>query len=147
MDSYRAIQNLLSTYAERIDAGDFAGVGQLFARGEILAPAGDQGVRGAANVQNMYEVFTKVYPDGTPRTQHMMSNVWIEVDETAGTAQARSRFTVLQQLDDFPLQVIIAGGYEDRFARDEQGWYFVQRLMQPKLYGDLSRHLLQSVPQ
>jgi len=147
VDSYRAIQNLLSTYAERIDAGDFAGVGQLFARGEILAPAGDQGVRGAANVQNMYEVFTKVYPDGTPRTQHMMSNVWIEVDETAGTAQARSRFTVLQQLDDFPLQVIIAGGYEDRFARDEQGWYFVQRLMQPKLYGDLSRHLLQSVPQ
>ncbi|HSB96814.1 MAG TPA: nuclear transport factor 2 family protein [Spongiibacteraceae bacterium] len=147
MDSYRAIQNLLSTYAERIDAGDFAGVGQLFARGEILAPAGDQGVQGAANVQSMYEVFTKVYPDGTPRTQHMMSNVWIEVDEAAGTAQARSRFTVLQQLEDFPLQVIIAGGYQDRFARDEQGWYFVQRLMQPKLYGDLSRHLLQSVPQ
>jgi 3-phenylpropionate/cinnamic acid dioxygenase small subunit len=146
MDSYRAIQNLLSTYAERIDAGDFAGVGELFARGEILAPAGDQGVRGAANVQTMYEVFTMVYEDGTPRTQHMMSNVWIEVDETAGTAQARSRFTVLQQLEDFPLQVIIAGGYQDRFERDAQGWYFVSRLMQPKLYGDLSRHLLQEVP-
>jgi ketosteroid isomerase-like protein len=146
MDSYRAIQNLLSTYAERIDAGDFAGVGELFARGEILAPAGDQGVRGAANVQTMYEVFTMVYEDGTPRTQHMMSNVWIEVDEAAGTAQARSRFTVLQQLEDFPLQVIIAGGYQDRFERDAQGWYFVSRLMQPKLYGDLSRHLLQEVP-
>lgn len=146
MDSYRAIQNLLSTYAERIDAGDFAGVGELFARGGILAPAGEQGSYGAKDVQTMYEVFTAVYEDGTPGTQHMMSNVWIEVDEAAGTAQARSRFTVLQQLSDFPLQVIIAGGYEDRFARDAQGWYFVERRMKPKLYGDLSRHLLQSVP-
>lgn len=146
MDSYRAIQNLLSTYAERIDAGDFAGVGQLFARGEILAPAGDQGVKGAANVQAMYELFTKVYADGTPCTQHQMSNVWIEVDEAAGKAQARSRFTVLQQLEDFPLQVIIAGGYEDSFERDAQGWHFVRRLMKPRLYGDLSRHLLQEVP-
>ena len=132
MDSYRAIQNLLSRYAELIDAGDFAGVGQLFARG-------------AAAVQQMYDLFTKIYPDGTPCTMHQMSNVWIEVDEAAGTAQARSRFTVLQQLDDFPLQVIIAGGYEDRFARDGSGWHFVERRMKPRLYGDLSRHLLQSI--
>ena len=33
----------------------------------------------------------------------------VEVDETVGTATARSYFTVLQQLDDFPLQVIVAG--------------------------------------
>lgn len=147
MDSYRAIQNLLSRYAELIDAGDFAGVGQLFARGTIRAPASDHGVSGAADVEQMYAAFTKVYPDGTPCTMHQMSNVWIEVDEAAGTAEARSRFTVLQQLEDFPLQVIIAGGYRDRFARDAKGWYFVERLMLTRLYGDLSRHLLQSVPQ
>ena len=146
MDSYRAIQNLLSRYAELIDAGDFAGVGQLFARGSIKAPASDDGVSGAAEVEQMYAAFTKVYEDGTPCTMHQMSNVWIEVDEAAGTAKARSRFTVLQQLDDFPLQVVIAGGYEDTFARDAEGWYFVKRQMKPRLYGDLSRHLLLEVP-
>lgn len=142
MDSYRAIENLLSRYAELIDDGDFAGIGQLFARGQILAPAGDSGFRGAAEVQRMYEMATVVFEDGTPRTQHTMSNIWIEVDEAAGTASARLRFTVLQALPDFPLQVIIAGRYEDRFARDENGWYFTERRMRPQLLGDLSRHLL-----
>ncbi len=77
MDSYRAIQNLLSTYAERIDAGDFAGVGQLFARGEILgAGRRDQGDSGAANVKGNVIARSSLrrYPDGTPRTQHMMSS-------------------------------------------------------------------------
>jgi len=142
MDSYRAIENLLSRYAELIDAGDFAAVGQLFARATILAPAGDTGFQGAAQVQGMYDAATKVYEDGTPRTQHIMSNIRIEVDEAAGTARAWLRFTVLQALPDFPLQVIIAGRYEDRLARDDNGWYFTERRMLPQLLGDLSRHLL-----
>ncbi|WP_234345983.1 aromatic-ring-hydroxylating dioxygenase subunit beta [Streptomyces sp. NRRL F-5755] len=39
-----------------------------------------------------------VYADGAPRTQHVTSNVAIEVDERAGTADARSYVTVLQAL-------------------------------------------------
>jgi 3-phenylpropionate/cinnamic acid dioxygenase small subunit len=146
MDSYRAIENLLSRYAELIDAGDLAGLGELFARGSVLAPTGEHGFHGRDEVRGMYEAATRLYEDGTPCTQHNMSNIWIEVDEAAGTAQARLCFTVVQELPDFPLQVIIAGRYRDRFARDENGWYFVERRMLPRMFGDLSRHLLIDVP-
>jgi hypothetical protein len=146
MDSYRAIENLLYQYAELIDAGNLAGIGELFARGSIRAPASEQVFAGRDQVRGMYEASTKLYPDGTPCTQHITTNVWIDVDEGAGTAQARLCFTVVQQLPDFPLQTIIAGRYRDKFARDDKGWYFVERLMVPKLYGDLSRHLLIEIP-
>ncbi|AXQ31320.1 nuclear transport factor 2 family protein [Solimonas sp. K1W22B-7] len=145
MDDHRAIERLLYRYAELIDAGDFAGVGQLFERGRIVA--GGNAVAGAAAVQGMYESYTRRYACGTPRTQHLMGNVCIDVDAGGRSAQARLRFTVFQALEDFPLQAIIAGRYQDRFARDEGGWYFAERRMQPELMGDLSRHLLLPVPQ
>jgi hypothetical protein len=42
----------------------------------------------------------------------------VDADETAGTASARSYFTVLQSRPDLPLQPIVAGRYEGAFARD-----------------------------
>jgi 3-phenylpropionate/cinnamic acid dioxygenase small subunit len=146
VDDHRAIENLLYRYADLIDAGDFAGIGHLFARGQIVAPAAAQPFRGASEVQRMYETSTRRYACGTPRTQHVMSNVRIAIDADRRGASAWLRFTVLQGLDDFPLQAIIAGRYEDRFARDEAGWYFSERRMQPELIGDLSRHLLIALP-
>ena len=146
MDDHRAIEHLLYRYAELVDAGDFAAVGQLFARGRIVASDGSA-VEGAVAVQAMYEGIARLYDDGTPRTQHVMSNVCIELDADGRGARGRLRFTVFQALEDFPLQAIIAGRYEDRYARDAQGWYFVERRMQPELLGDLSRHLLRPVPQ
>jgi 3-phenylpropionate/cinnamic acid dioxygenase small subunit len=57
-------------------------------------------------------------------------------------ATARSRFTVLQQTAELPLQVIIAGRYHDRFECIDGAWHFSEREMKTELYGDLSRHLL-----
>jgi hypothetical protein len=137
-----AIENLLYTYAIRIDAGDFAGVGQLFARGRMLAPNGDVIGTGAAEVQAIYERSTQCYDDGTPRTRHSTTNVIVDFPPDGATAEVHSRFSVMQALPDFPLQCIIAGDYEDRFAIDEAGaWYFTERCMKPRLLGDLSRHL------
>ena len=58
---------------------------------------------------------------GTPHTKHLVTNLVIDVDDVAGTASARSYFTVLQSLPDFPLQPIIAGRYRDDFERERQG--------------------------
>lgn len=146
MSEHRAIERLLYRYADLIDAGDFAGVGQLFARGKIIA-AGGVAMQGAAAVQEMYESFTRRYDCGTPRTQHLMGNVCIDIDADGQGAAATLRFTVFQALEDFPLQAIIAGRYQDRFARDAEGWYFTERRMQPELVGDLSRHLLLPIPE
>lgn len=142
MDSSRAIENLLYTYAERIDLGDLEGVAELFRRGCIRAPANDSEVAGYDAILNMYRNATRLYPCGTPRTRHITTNTIIEVDEAAGTATARSYFSVLQATPELPLQMIIAGRYHDRFARTDGQWHFVERIMLPEQIGDLSQHLL-----
>ena len=141
-DSQQRIEQLLYAYAECIDAGDFAGVGALFAEGEIRATRDGPQIRGAEAVQQLYAATVRLYGDGTPRTKHVTSNVMVQVDEAVGTATARSYFTVLQQLEDFPLQVIVAGRYHDTFARVDSGWRFKVRRMYVDLQGDLGRHLL-----
>lgn len=141
-DVQNAIENLLFSYAERIDAGDFAGIGALFARARMLGPTGDVLGTGRDQVKALYERTTTVYEDGSPMTQHLTTNVILSPGRDGQTVAARSRFTVMQALPDFPLQCIITGYYEDQFAHDESdGWYFTERWMKPKLMGDLSRHL------
>ncbi len=142
MDSYRAIENLIYEYAERIDSGDFEGVAELFRDAEIVAPASTQPVRGYEAVLAMYNGATRRYADGTPRSRHLVTNVAIEVDEEASRASARSYFTVLQATEGLPLQPIIAGSYRDEFLRREGRWRFKRREMLPQLLGDLSQHLL-----
>ena len=146
MDARRAIEALIFEYAERIDRGDFAGVGELFSDGAIAGPDGTALARGRAAVQQLYERTTRRYEDGTPRTKHVTTNLRIELDEERGEAAARSYFTVLQGLPDLPLQPIVAGRYEDRFARAARDWRFRERRMFVDLVGDVSRHLLISLP-
>ena len=43
--------------------------------------------------------------------------------------------------DNVNSDIIIAGRYHDRFARDADGWYFVEREEHLDLVGDCSRHL------
>lgn len=144
--SRQAIEALIFGYADRIDAGDFEGLAELFREGCIVA-VGLPPVRGRDAVLALYEGTTRRYPDdGTPHTRHITTNLQLEIDEAAGHARARSSFTVFQALADFPLQAIIVGRYDDRFRRAAGGWYFEQREMRPELYGDLSRHLLVDPP-
>ena len=145
VDSARQIENLMYTYAERIDAGNLEGVADLFANGRIVASPEapvETAVAGRNEVLGMYQGSTRLYPCGTPRTKHVTTNAIIEVDDDAGTAAARSYYTVFQQLDDFPLQPIITGRYHDTFHRIDGEWWFDQRTMLVDQLGDLSRHLL-----
>jgi 3-phenylpropionate/cinnamic acid dioxygenase small subunit len=141
-----AIEKLILAYAERIDRGDFAGVGELFADGLIAGPDGSPLARGRGEVQRLYERTTRRYEDGTPRTKHVTTNLQLDLDEPSGAARARSYYTVLQALPDFPLQPIVAGRYEDRFERAAGGWRFAERRMFVELVGDVSRHLLIALP-
>jgi 3-phenylpropionate/cinnamic acid dioxygenase small subunit len=132
------IANLLFEYAGRIDAGDFEGVAELFRHGRICSAFGE--VVGYEAVLAMYQSSTRLYADGTPRTRHLTTNLAIRID--GDRAHCDSTFTVMQALDDFPLQAIICGRYEDTLVRDGSGWRFEERRMMPELLGDLSRHLL-----
>jgi len=130
-------------YAARVDLGDFAGVAQLFAHAKYKGGGPDDpGVDGADPVQQIFETMVRRYDDGTPRTKHVTTNLVIDADEDAGTATARSYYTVLQQLDGFPLQPIIAGRYHDAFERVDGEWRLTERVIFCDLIGDLSRHLM-----
>jgi len=141
-DHRGAIENLLYTYAESIDAGDYEAIGTLFAHGAIADADGVPFVVGAQAVTAFYAANTRKYEDGTPRSHHVTTNPLIELADDQNSAVCRSRFTVFQQTDELPLQPIIAGAYTDTFERVDGVWRFVERRMRPTLYGDLSKHLL-----
>jgi 3-phenylpropionate/cinnamic acid dioxygenase small subunit len=137
--SHRAIENLIATYAELVDEGDFAGVGVLLADATFTGDSGS--VSGGAAIEKMLRDSVITYEDGTPRTKHVTTNIAIEIDEAAGTAVSRSYFTALQALPDLALQTIVSGRYHDRFERRDGQWRFVQRHVRTDLLGDMSRHL------
>ena len=141
MDDSRLIENLIYTYAERIDAGDLEAVAELFRHGAIAAPAEGSLVEGYEAVLAMYQRATRIYEDtGTPGTRHLTTNVIIEVE--GESAESRSCFTVVQAAPAFPLQAIISGRYRDTFQKVEGTWRFARREMTVDLLGNLSAHLL-----
>ncbi len=98
-DSGREITNLIYRYAELLDAGDMDGVAGLFAHGRICGVENgppETVFSGTAGVRKMYEMATRIYEDGTPKTKHNTSNVQLEIDETEGTASSRSYYCVTQ---------------------------------------------------
>jgi 3-phenylpropionate/cinnamic acid dioxygenase small subunit len=137
--SHRAIENLIARYAELVDDGDFAGLGLLLA--EATFTGGGEPVSGRDAIEKMFRDTLIVYADGTPRTQHVTTNIAIEVDEQAGTAVSRSYVTVLQALPELPLRPIAGGRYHDRFERRAGRWRFIERRVRINLVGDVSRHL------
>jgi 3-phenylpropionate/cinnamic acid dioxygenase small subunit len=137
--SHRAIENLIATYAELVDDGDFAAVGHLFANATLIGQSVP--LTGRDAIESMLRDSVVLYEDGTPRTKHLVTNIIVEVDEEAGTAAARSYVTALQALPDLPLQPIVSGRYHDRFERHDGRWRFVERRVHIDLVGDVSCHL------
>ncbi|MFI6488840.1 nuclear transport factor 2 family protein [Streptomyces sp. NPDC050564] len=135
-----AIAHLIAKYAELVDTGDLAGVGELFADAVFIG-SGEPVPGRAGGVERMLRDSVILYEDGTPRTHHVTINIAVDVDEEAGTAAARSYVTVFQALPDFPLQPVAAGRCSDRFERRDGHWRCTERQVRIHLVGDVSRHL------
>jgi 3-phenylpropionate/cinnamic acid dioxygenase small subunit len=137
----RAIENLLYTYAERIDGGDLDGVADLFAHGRITTSDGSATFEGRDEVLGMYTAAVVIYPDtANPKTKHVTTNAIIDV-EPDGTASARSNYTVLQAIDELSLQPSVTGRCHDTFHRIEATWWFDTRVIFIDQTGNLSRHM------
>ena len=143
MNSPTQIANLLYTYAERMDNGDFDGIAELFAHATIRRMRGDKEVfLSSSELLEHWREVVIVYPDGTPRTKHVVTNPIIDVDEDAGTATSRSYYTVFQQTDEVPLQPVASGRYHDRFERVDGKWRFVYRdYSMLEFVGNINRHV------
>jgi hypothetical protein len=143
-EDWLSVQNLLFTFAELVDLG---GIDEAVARFEHATyrheRAGDDGPepvvhRGSSEVKAAILGVTRMYPDGTPRTKHVVTNVIIELD--GDTATSRCYLTVFQQTDTLPLQAIATARYVDRFERSEEGWRFTYRFVTDGMGGDTSQH-------
>ncbi|MGB9224410.1 nuclear transport factor 2 family protein [Mycobacterium sp.] len=143
-DSAREITNLIYTYAELIDGGDLDGVAGLFEHGRICGVENgppETVFEGTTRVREMYEMATRIYEDGTPKTHHNTTNVQLHIDEPAGTARSMSYYCVTQATPNLPLQVIVTGHYKDTFHRLDGVWRFDSRTMFVDQVGDVSQHL------
>lgn len=143
MDDTRLIENLIYTYAERIDAGDLEGVAELFRDAAIISPAHGTHITGYDNILQLYRGSCRLHePSGTPLTRHLTSNVIVELGPGPEEASARSCYTVFQATDALLLQPIIIGRYRDSFLKSGGAWRFQSREMHIDLLGNCSEHLL-----
>jgi hypothetical protein len=134
-----AIHRLLSTYAHRLDNGDFDGVAEMFEHGEMDV-LGDV-ASGRDGIKRFMETGLQIHADKTPRTWHTLANVLIDIAPSGKEATSASYYTVHQQTDGLRLQPICAGKYLDAFERHEGEWRFTQRVLTLHLIGDLSHHV------
>lgn len=139
-DDRHAVESLLYEYARRVDAGDFDGVGELFAHATFRSETGEgiATLTGCDEVTDTMRSMVRVGDDGTPGTKHLVTNVTVEIH--ADTATASSYFTVLHAAGG-ELRTIVTGRYDDDFERARSGWRFADRLVRTDLVGDVSRHL------
>jgi ketosteroid isomerase-like protein len=87
--SYRAIENLIASYAELVDHGDFAGVDVLLADATFTGAAGSVTGRGA--IEKMLRDNVIVYDDGTPRTKHVTTNIALRASGRAVALRGEAR--------------------------------------------------------
>jgi len=139
------IPNLLYRYADLFDAGDFVGAARLFDHGVLIS--GEHVLKGEDAIVAMWSALVRLYEDGTPRTRHLTTNPIITLAQDGLSAECRSQWTVLQATDTLPLQVVATGRYQDRFGVINGEWKFLERrYLQIDLSGDLSAHLLLTLP-
>jgi hypothetical protein len=131
---------LVYRYPDLIDAGDFDGIGELFAHAVLRS--GDSAIRGRDELVPMLKRLVRTYEDGRTSTKHIVTNLVIEVADDGLTATAKSYITVMQaRPPEFPLQAIASNRHFDRFERVDDVWRFVERVDVQDLVGDMSHHI------
>jgi hypothetical protein len=136
-DDYRAIANIVASFAEHMDTHDFESVATLMSDMTYRSPGIDYQVRGQADLARFYErVVTEMNErwagnpeDGaTVGHKHVFTNLHVEFDEDRSGATCRYYGTVFAFSQRKPLQPRWSGRYVDRFERRDGVWRIVERL-------------------
>jgi 3-phenylpropionate/cinnamic acid dioxygenase small subunit len=138
-DDRQAIKNLVYSYAELLDTGDFDGLVALFSHATVRVSGSGHEVHGEA-VRSLLTDPVHLY-DGIPRTKHVTTNVIVDIHPDGRTATACSYYTALQAHADLALQPILAGRWHDRLEKVGGQWRFAERVIHPDLIGDISHHI------
>jgi len=138
-DDIQAIINLVYSYAELFDAGDFDGAVALFAHATVTVAGSDFEARGP-RVRTLLTDMVQLY-NGVPSTKHIVTNLIVEIEPDGLNATARSYYVALQARPNFPLQPILAGRWHDKLAKVDGRWRLVDRVIYSDLMGDISHHI------
>jgi hypothetical protein len=143
------IAAIVHGYAELLDGGDVEGVVAMFSRATWRSAATGTVLRTPEELRSVYSAL--VPSDGPVRTRHLMHNLVIAIDERAGAdgdtdgpieASARCSYTVLEGGEPGePVRILVVGRYEDRYARDADGWYLTDRLFHLDLDATPREHM------
>ncbi|HLV07195.1 MAG TPA: nuclear transport factor 2 family protein [Croceibacterium sp.] len=125
-----AIQRVIVEYAARIDARDFDGYADLFAReGEWRNGATVR--RGRAQIKDLLVgLFGEPAPDYVNmESYHLVSNPQVDVDGDRATARSR-HLLIMRGADGSPVPEL-TGVYEDEFIREDGEWKILRRVDNP----------------
>jgi len=120
-----AIHAVMMNYGRTLDARDFAGFAELFARdGEYVA--GASSAKGPAAIRELLEGLLKKNAAPVPgRDFHLFFNETIEVNGNEATALSKGGFFVRGA--DRQLQTSALVNYHDQFVREDGKWKFKRR--------------------
>ncbi len=140
MNDAQRIQNLIYSYAEFVDDGDFEALAGLFARGSVSYSPGGLVLHGSKEVAEFYTRTVKIDPaTGTPRTVHRVTNTILVPGEQEW--HARSRYDVMFQEEGEAPRLIATGRYFDTFNRDGDSWVYHHRKIVSEFLGEAKQHL------
>jgi hypothetical protein len=144
MTAQDEIRNLVFRYCELIDAGNVDALADLFSDAVVVGHDGAVIARGRDEVRAMYDRGgRRERTSGGRATKHLTTNVFVEVDDAAGTAIARSYWVLLVSSSaDEPIRPVLAGRYHDRFTHVDGCWRFAERAYLVDLTGSESAALL-----
>jgi hypothetical protein len=140
--SHREIEQAIYRMGYHLEAGEFDQVGELLAHATFGADKiGRRVFRGAAEITAQYVRTNVVYPQGGRRTKEIYTNVVVSIDLDAATATSTTSFTVAQQVPGEAFVLLVAGRYEDEWARVDGSWRWSDRYVVAQFHNDLDRHM------
>jgi hypothetical protein len=144
LTSHREIEQQIYRMGYALEAADFATVGELLEHATMGADRiGRKVFKGADEIRGQYERTNIVYPEGGRRSREIYTNVLVEIDLDAGTARSTTAYTVAHQGPDAddPFTLLVAGRYEDEWARIDGAWRWTDRYVVVQFKNDLDRHM------
>lgn len=143
LESHREIEQKIYRMGYALEAGDFDLVGELLARATFGADRiGRKAFRGRDEIAAQYRRTNITYPDRGRATRELYTNVLVDIDLAAGTARSTTAYTVAQQPPgEHPFELLVAGRYEDEWARLDGEWHWTDRYIVVQFRNDLDRHM------
>jgi hypothetical protein len=110
----RAVAAIVVDIADAFDTCDERRLGEQLRYAEWRVEATNAVFAGTHGAEALSNRFVKRYGE-VPATQHDVANILVDIADDGAHATSRSEFAVLQAVDGFPLQFILAGHYDDTF--------------------------------